>query len=387
MHPSDRIRYARGTHLGGRKIALAITGSIAAVESVKVARELIRYGADVYPYMTRSAEKFIGKDALLFATGHDPVLDLTGMDEHLEDFDMVLVSPATANIIAKAANGIADDAVSTLILANLNKCVFVPAMSSRMYDNPVFRENLDKLKKFAGVVEPKFEEGEMKLPDRERIAAETIRYLGTLKGKKILVVGGAGYENIDDFRIVTNLATGRTAVEIAREAYLLGADVMLFMGLHSATVPGYIPTRSFSSVGSLIGMIDDIIEAEYDAILVPAALPDFVPSRQSGKVSFNEVRAIKWTEAPKFLEKLRARYRGYLVGFKAESGVDDEKLTERAKERMRRYQLDMVVANNLREVSADRSRALLITSKQVEEVSGTKTEIARAVMRRVADEI
>ncbi|NPA75748.1 MAG: bifunctional phosphopantothenoylcysteine decarboxylase/phosphopantothenate--cysteine ligase CoaBC [Euryarchaeota archaeon] len=385
MHPSDRIRYARGNHLGGKKIALAVTGSIAAVEAVKVARELIRYGAEVYPYMTHSAGKFIGKDALLFATGHEPITELSGMDEHLEEFDIILVSPATGDIISKAACGIADDAVSTLILANLRKCIFVPAMSEKMYTNPMLKENIEKLKGFARVVEPKYEEGEMKLPGRERITAEVIHSLGALQDKKILIVGGAGYAPIDEFRIITNLSTGRTAVEIAKEAYFMGATVHLLMGLHSVSVPEYIPVERFTTVESLIGRIDKIVAEKYDAIIVPAALPDFAPEPKSGKIEFEQARTLKLKKVPKFLEALRKKYHGYLVGFKAE--FDSQQLIEEAKDRMRRYNLNMVVANNLSEVKEKESRVHIITEKDVVEVAGTKSEIAREIMMRVANEI
>ncbi len=387
MHPSDRIRYARGTYLGGKRIALAITGSIAAVESVKIARELIRYGADVYPYMTKSAEKFIGREALRFATGHEAIVELTGMDEHLYDFDSVLVAPATADIISKAVCGIADDAVSTLILANLKKCIFVPAMSTKMYSNPIVRENIEKLKLHAKIVEPVVEEEEIKVPSRERIAAEVMHHLGNMQDRKILVIGGAGYEKIDDFRIITNLSTGRTAVEIAKAAYFMGADVTLLMGLHSAQIPDFIPRKSFSSVESLIERIDKIVAEKYDAIIVPAALPDFAPSHSSGKISFEDLKEIRWREAPKFLEKLGKKYDGLLVGFKAEARVDDSSLISSARNRLNRYNLSMIVANHLEEVRENESRVLIITEDSIEEVSGKKEEIAMKIVGRIMNEI
>ncbi len=386
MHPSSRIRFARGDYLKNRKIALAVTGSIAAVETVKIARELIRYGADVYPYMTREAEKFISRDALLFATGHEPVVELSGRDEHLEEFDLVLVAPATADIIGKAACGIASDAVSTLILANLSRCLFVPAMSERMFSNPVFRENLEKVSKFAKIMDPKFEEGEMKIPSREEIAARVVHELhDDLRGKKILVIGGAGYEKIDDFRIVTNLSTGCTSIAIAKVAYFLGADVKLLLGLHSCDVPSYIPVKRFTTLEDLMGRIEEISSGRYDAILVPAALPDFKPSRREGKVGIEEMRKISWEENPKFLSELRKKYDGLLVGFKAESNVPEEELISRARDRMKRHRLDLIVANDLAKVSRGETEALIISAKDIIKVRGTKEGLARKIMGVVAD--
>ncbi len=387
MHPSERIRGVRGSYLAGKRIALVVTGSIAAVESVKIARELIRYGAEVYPYMTRHAEKFVGRDALLFATGHMPVVELSGMDEHLYDFDAVVVAPATANVLSRAACGMADDAATTLILANLQRCIFFPAMSEKMYSNPVLRKNIELLRDVATVVMPVNEEGELKLPSRERVAAEVMRVLGPLRGKKILVIGGAGYEPLDNFRIITNLSTGNTAVELAKHAYFMGADVRLLLGLHSAMVPDYLDVGSFTSVESLIDMVDDIVCEEYDAIIVPAALPDFVPVGGKGKIGFGELEKIKWKEAPKFLRVLGEKYGGYLVGFKAEYGVDDSVLVARARDRMKRYRLSMVVANRIEDVGQHRTRVILVTEDDVEEVAGAKKYVARRIMERVADEI
>ncbi len=388
MHPSLRIRFARGDYLKDRRIGLAVTGSIAAVESVKIARELIRYGADVYPYMTREAEKFISRDALLFATGHEPVVELSGRDEHLEEFDLVLVAPATADIIGKAACGIASDAVSTLILANLSRCLFVPAMSERMFSNPIFRENLERVSQFARVMEPKFEEGEMKIPSREEIAARVIHELHEeLRGKKILVIGGAGYERIDDFRIVTNLSTGCTSIAIAKVAYFLGADVKLILGLHSCEVPPYIPVEEFGTLEDLLWKIDSMVSEGYDAILVPAALPDFKPSHMEGKVGIEEMRDMNWEENPKFLSLLRERYGGFLVGFKAESNVPEEELIRRAEDRMRRHRLDMIVANDLGNVTREGTEAIIIHGKGRVRVKGTKEDLARSILEVIADEI
>ena len=124
----------------------------------------------------------------------------------------------------------------------------------------------------------------------------------------------------------------------------------------------------------------------YDVIIVPAALPDFVPEKGEGKINIETLRSINWKEAPKFLKKLRALYDGFLVGFKAESGVREEKLVERAKERMNEYGLNMVVANDLRKVTEDESEVIII-GKQEEKIKGKKEKIAMEIVRRIADEL
>ncbi len=388
MHPAERIRFEKSEILKNRKIALAVTGSIAAVETVKIARELIRHGADVYPYATREALKFIGVDALKFATGHDVVTNLTGDVEHLHDFDLVLVVPATADIISKAACGIGDDAVSTLILANIEKCMFVPAMNERMYENPFFLENLDKLRGIAQVIESDSGEGEIKIPDRETIAARIMHFLSEqLKNRNILVIGGAGYEKIDNFRIITNLATGKTAIEIAKHAYFLGANVSLLLGLSQYPSPTYIRSTRFEGVESLISMVDNIVRENYDAIIVPAALPDFVPDKKEGKIGFEDFKSIVWREAPKFLEELRKKYHNVLVAFKAESNVGREKLIKKARHIMEKYKLSFVVANLIEDVKEHSTRVFMVDEESAEEIIGTKDFVAMKIVERLADEI
>ncbi len=387
MHPSDEIRGEKSDILKGRRIALCVTGSIAAVESVKLARELIRHGAEVYPYATSSALQFLGKDALLFATGNPVVDKLTGKDEHLEPFDLVLVAPATANIISKAACGIADDAVSTLILANLRRCVFVPTMAEKMMENPIFQENIRKLEKYCRLLEPRREEGKLKIPDAETLAAEVMHILREdLKGKKILVIGGAGYEKIDNFRIITNLSTGKMALELARYAYYYGGDVKLLISLHSVEIPHYIPQESFSGVEDLLSMLDRF--REYDAIIVPAALPDFKPKKMEGKIKdLESFRKIEYGENPKFLKELRKVYDGFLIGFKAESGISEEELIRRARERMKEYSLDMVIANLLEDVDRESTKAIIIFDDDMEKVEGKKEKVAKRIVEIMAESL
>jgi len=386
MHPSQQIRGEKSDILDGKKIALCVTGSIAAVETVKLARELIRHGAEVFIYVTKDALKFVGKDSLLFATGNEVVDKLTGRDEHLEDFDMVLVAPATANVISKAACGIADDAVTTLILANLNKCVFVPTMDERMRKNPILGENIKKLENYCKFIEPLKEEGKLKIPPVESISAEVMHFLrDELRGKKILVIGGAGYERIDDFRIITNLSTGKTAVEIAKYAYYYGGEVKLLMALHSVDVPSFLDTESFDSVESLISRIDSF--KEYDAIVVPAALPDFKPEKREGKIKdLEDMEKIRFEETPKFLRELRKKYRGILVGFKAEAGIDEEELVRRARSRMKEYALNIMVANLVEDVKMDYTKAAIIfDDEDIEKFKGRKDMLAKRIVELLVE--
>ncbi len=386
MHSSEKIKCEKSDILLGKKICLCVTGGIAAVETVKIARELIRHGADVVPYMTKNALKFVSEDSLLFATGHRPVCTLSGLSEHLEECDAVLVAPATADVISKAACGIADDAVTTLILANLEKCIFVPTMDARMYENPILQRNINILKEHCVFISPLLEEGKLKMPSREHIAAEIMHRLrNELRGKRVLVIGGAGYEKYDNFRILTNLSTGRTAVEIAKYAYYLGAEVTLLIGLMQVPIPSFLRVERFSGIESLLKRIPEFLN--YDAIIVPAALPDYRPVYRDGKIkSLNEMKKVELMENPKFLKELRKEYRGYLVGFKAESGISEEELIKIARARMDEYELDAIVANLLENVRKDETKAIIIFSDgEMERYEGPKSGLARKLVELVAE--
>ncbi len=386
MHSSEKIKCEKSDILLGKKICLCVTGGIAAVEIVKIARELIRHGAEVVPYMTENALKFVSADSLLFATGHRPVCTLSGLSEHLEECDAVLVAPATADVISKAACGIADDAVTTLILANLEKCIFVPTMDARMYENPILQRNISILKEHCVFISPLLEEGKLKMPSREHIAAEIMHRLrAELRGKRVLVIGGAGYEKYDNFRILTNLSTGRTAVEIAKYAYYLGAEVTFLAGLVQVPIPSFLHVDKFSGIDSLLRKIPEFLN--YDAIIVPAALPDYRPVYRDGKIkSLDEMKNVELVENPKFLKELRKEYKGYLVGFKAESGISVEELIKIARARMDEYELDAIVANLLEDVQKEETRAIIIFSDgEMEKYKGSKSGLARKLMELVAE--
>ncbi|MCL4412337.1 MAG: bifunctional phosphopantothenoylcysteine decarboxylase/phosphopantothenate--cysteine ligase CoaBC [Candidatus Thermoplasmatota archaeon] len=371
--------------LKDKKIVLGVTGSISAVESVKLIHELRRHGAEVYPVVTESSKKIIHPASLEYASENKVVEELTGAIEHVrlvEDSDLFLVAPSTANTLSKMAHGIDDSPVTSVFSNALGKIpiIMVPAMHLNMYTNPIIVKNIEALKSFGVTfVEPEVEESKAKIADYQTIVAEVIRALhDELRDRKICIIGGSSYENIDDVRIITNNSTGETAVDIAMMAYYLGADVKLFLGNVRVEIPRFLKFENFTNLASLVSKIDEIRKSEI--VIVPAALSDFTVVKKKGKISTEKSFSATLKPTPKFLKLLRAKYKGKMVGFKAEYGVSRDELISRARKRMAEYSLDMVVANDLKNVKPGLTKVVVIKGSEKTDLEGEKTEVAKRIL-------
>ncbi len=243
MHPSHVIRGRSSQLLAGRRIVIGVSGSIAAIELPKVIRELIRHGADVQAVMSPEAMRLVTPETLEFATGHRPITQLTGNVEHVTLLgpgpgraDLYLIAPATANTISKVAHGIDDTPVTSCASVALGGGVpmlLAPAMHSHMGVNPAVKENLEKLRGWGvGIVPGTSVEGEDKIASPEEVAAAVLHRLGSgpWAGRRVIIIGGAAREAIDEVRSVTNESSGTTALALANQAYYRGAEVELWAG-------------------------------------------------------------------------------------------------------------------------------------------------------------
>ncbi|MBM4249434.1 MAG: bifunctional phosphopantothenoylcysteine decarboxylase/phosphopantothenate--cysteine ligase CoaBC [Euryarchaeota archaeon] len=396
MHPSSELRGTKSKRLEGKRIVLGVTGSIAAVECVRLVRELIRHGAEVFPVMSPAAGRIVHPDALWFASGNRPVTGLTGNVEHVslcgkgpDRSDLLLVAPATSNTISKMACGIDDTPVTTFAVTAIGAGVpvmVVPAMHESMYAHPVVKENLRKLESLGvGLISPRLSENKAKMASVEDVVLAVLRRLGRgdLKGKRVLVIAGSTRERIDDVRCVTNFSTGRTGIEIAIAAWTRGADVELWYGSSPEQPPGLFPSKRFDSLDSLNALVTEATLV-FDTIIVPAAISDYTVSKAPGKLGSERPVTVELHPAPKVLRSLRRRFKGVLVGFKAETGTAPDELEKRAREMMDSSDADMAVANDLADVSDDATRILIIPRKGgVRTFSGGKTEAADAVLDEV----
>jgi phosphopantothenoylcysteine decarboxylase/phosphopantothenate--cysteine ligase len=390
MHPSEEIYEEKSSKLEGKRIVLGMTGSIAVTECFYAVRELIRHGAEVFPVMTEAAAKLAAPDSMEFASGRPPVLSLTGRTEHVDlmgSADLLLIYPATANTVSKIANGIDDTPVTSMAAVALGSgapVAVVPAMHESMYRNPAVSSNVERLRSW-GVrfIGPRTDGVRAKAASRDEVVENVIRILskGPLSGRRVLVVGGRSEEPIDSMRVITNRSSGRTALALALRAFEMGADVELWMGGADVQVPDWLPSRRFSSVEDLLSMVPS---ASCDLAVVPAALADFKPDRViEGKASSDSGLDLRLVPVEKVLPSLCRRC-PRVIGFKAESGLDEAQLAAKARSRLERYGLAAAVADDVSVAGKSCSKVYFITADSCEPISGTKDEVADGILERAA---
>lgn len=376
-----------GDHLKDKRIALCITGGIAAIETPKIARHLRRYGADVKAYLTSEAQKFVGPSALEWATEQPIVTELSGMSEHIFTQDLVLVCPATLNTINKIFAGIADNAVTTLIASSLGykKPIYlVPTMHESLFENPFLKENLQKAERYGmHIIEPRVSEGKKKIPKLENIVAEVCKELSEhpIKGKRLLVTGGPTPARIDDVRVITNIFKGNLAKAIADEAYLRGADVKLLLGDTGIDVPSYIDSIYHHDIDEYIANVFSELEKGYDAGVFSAAVADYKPVNVAkGKIpSKGALKELKFIETPKVIQKVREQYPDlYMVTFKLESGISEAELLAIADNRIKQG-YHIVIANRLEDMK-NGHKAYVVGEKGLIYEAHSKQDIAKKLI-------
>jgi phosphopantothenoylcysteine decarboxylase/phosphopantothenate--cysteine ligase len=394
MHPADEIRGIKSKLLFKKRIILAVTGSIAAVETIKLARELIRHGADVYPVMSQSATKIIHPDSLWFASGKKAIVELTGATEHVsfcgkveKPVDLLLICPCTANTISKIARGIDDTSVTTFATTAIGSGVpimIIPAMHLSMYDHKIVQKNIEKCKKMGiKFIEPIIEKNVAKMVEIDEIVSNVIREIGKkdfLK-KKILIIGGPTAEKIDDVRIITNLSSGKTAVSLAKNAFFRGADVELLYGLGKEIVPNYIKKINFESVNELDKILKKINLKVFDFIILCAALSDYLPKKQKGKIkSKKEKFVLEMIPAQSIISKLRKMApKSKIIGFKLEEKKAN--LKEKAMNLLKNNDLDFVVANLINGLNKDQNEIWIFDKKgKTFYKKGKKEELADYIL-------
>jgi phosphopantothenoylcysteine decarboxylase/phosphopantothenate--cysteine ligase len=397
MHPAEELRGKKSSKLFHKRIVLGVTGSIAAVESIKLARELIRHGATVYPVMTPAATRIIHPDALEFATSHPPVVQLTGQTEHVswcglvqDPVDLLLISPCTANTISKIARGIDDTPVTTCATTALGSKVpvlLVPAMHLSMYDHLIVQKNIETLKDHGvGFIEPVIKGNKAKLPGIEEIVETVIRTVGRcdLLNKKVLIVGGATAEAIDDIRILTNRSSGKTAVALALIAFERGASVEVWYGNATEPLPSFLPSQRFETVADLLRLTKKLSSKQFDVVIVCAAIANYIPKKHHGKIpSGNEKFTLEFTPAPVVLPALRSALpHAKVIAFKTEA--TKATVRRRTQRLLIQYHLDGAIGNTLAGFGTKDNEIFLLTKNGKSPwKKGKKEELASAILDMV----
>lgn len=387
--------------LEGKKIVLGVTGSIAAVETVKLARELRRRGAEVIAVMSKAARKIVHPYALEFATQNKVVTEITGKVEHvkylgLEGYaDLYLIAPSTANTISKIANGIDDTTVTTMATAALGSkkpIVIVPAMHGGMYENKAVKENLEKLEELGiEIVSPKFEENKAKFPDIEVICLHVERalYPKEMKGKRVIVTSGPTYEQIDPIRFISNKSSGIMGKEIALEFWRRGAEVVVITSKQSnLNLPDFKEIKVWSVKDMLEETLKEVKKG-CDLFVSAAAASDFIVEMAESKIKTTDELTLKLKAAPKVLWEVRKIYDGKVIGFKAETGVSDDELYRIAHDKKTNDKIEMIVANDVLErgMGTIDTRVLVITNKRVEWIEGLKPDVAERIVEIYIEDI
>jgi len=389
MHPADHLRGSKSDKLRGRRIVLGVTGSIAAVECVKLCHELVRHGAEVHVVMSRDAQTIIHPWALQFASGREVTTEIDGRVQHVslcgdvpDKADLLLIAPATANTISKIATGVDDTSVTTFATTALGSgipLVIVPAMHYSMLAHKIVAENIAKLKRLGVTfLEPKMEESKAKMPSIDSIVATVIATIGKrdLAGRKVVVIAGSTEEPLDDIRVITNRSTGETGVELAKAAHERGAQVELWMGRSEVPIPDHIKAVRFSSFKDLEKLVKG---KRFDIVFFPAAVSDYSPTKLPGKMPSDRAKVtVQLSRNPKLIDKMRGKL---VVGFKAQAKMSDDELVKEAMALLKRSKCSLVVANKVEDVKRGRTRVLLVDKRgDTEELSGSKLEVVDRII-------
>lgn len=395
--------------LATKKIAIGVTGGIAAYKSFELIRELKKSGAEVRVAMTDSARKFV-TNLTLATLSENPVLDsLFEGNEKLGTVhidlarwcDVFVICPATANIIAKAAAGLADDVITTSILATQAKVIFCPAMNSVMWEKPIVQQNITRLKELGcdfvdpewGKLATKAEgEGWGRLASIESIVQKlefTLLATSELVGKKVLVTAGPTRERIDPVRFITNYSSGKMGFALAEAAKLKGADVVLISGPNNLNKPQGLKYVEVETVEEL----RKAVEAEYeeaDILLMSAAVSDYQTKKASAK-KIKKASAeitLQLKRSPDILALLGKKKADCIhIGF----ALETENGVENATEKLNTKNLDLIVLNNPLEPGAafggDTNIVSIINKdKQVETFTKLpKTRVAEIILNKAVE--
>jgi len=390
--------------LRGKEIVLGVTGGIAVYKAVELLRLLTKAGASVHVVMTRAATEFVTPLTFQTLSGNPVHLELFNLISeqqigHIslaERADLFIVAPATANFIGKVAGGIADDLLSTAIMATNAPVLIAPAMNVNMYQNPIYRENEARLKGHGylfvapacGMLACGYE-GEGKLQDPQVILEEAITALTrkSLAGERVLITAGPTREEIDPVRFISNHSSGKMGYAIARQARLRGADVTLVTGPTAIDTPFGVDVVQVESAAQMREAVLARLETT-DIVIKAAAVADYRPKlRAEMKVKKTVAQlAIELEKNPDILAELGSRKEGrLLVGFAAET----EDLVANATLKLTQKNLDLVVANDVSQEGAgfnvDTNIAkLLYRDGRVEELPMMeKDELAGIILDRV----
>ena len=395
--------------LTNKTVLLGVTGGIAAYKMADVASSLVKLGANVHVIMTKNATNFINPITFETLTSHKCIIDTFDRNfdfkvEHIslaKAADVVLIAPATADVIGKIANGIADDMLTTTVMACKCPIMLSPSMNTNMYENPIVMDNMDKLRHYGyQLIEPASghlacgDSGKGKLPAPATLVEHIIKEIAfpkDLVGKNILVTAGATQESIDPVRFITNHSTGKMGYAIAKAAAYRGANVTLVSGNATVPAPDFV---NFIKVQSAADMFDAVTSNfdKQDIVIKAAAVADYTPVTTADN-------KIKKTDADMSIPLKRTqdilKYLGenkkegqFICGFSMET----ENMLENSRAKLDKKNADMIIANNLKTDGAgfgtDTNIVTIITKDDCVELEiMSKDEVAGIILDNILKKI
>ena len=391
--------------LKGKNIILGVTGSIAAYKTAGLASMLVKQGCNVHVIMTENATNFINPITFESLTGNKCLVDTFDRNfqfqvEHVSIAklaDVVMIAPASANVIAKLAHGMADDMLSTTVLACKCKKIIAPAMNTNMYENPIVQDNIRICQSYGmEVITPAVgylacgDVGAGKMPEPETLfeyIEKEAAYEKDLVGKRILVTAGPTREALDPVRYLTNFSTGKMGYAIAKAAALRGANVTLVTGKTETKKPSFVKIIEVESAADMFEAVTKEAKVQ-DAVIKAAAVADYRPkevnTEKTKKKDGDLALSLERTEdILKWLGEHKTKGQ-FLCGFSMET----ENMLENSREKLNRKKIDMIVANNLKVEGAgfgtDTNVVTIITKdKEIALPKMTKEEVAHRLLSEI----
>ena len=397
--------------LTGKTVVLGVTGSIAAYKIANLTSMLVKMHCDVYVIMTQNATNFINPITFETLTNHKTLVDTFDRNfnyniEHVslaKKADVVLIAPASANVIGKIAGGIADDMLTTTVMACRCKKIISPAMNTGMYENPILQDNLKKLKNFGyEIIEPDTgilackDVGAGKMPSEQVLLQHIlreIRFEKDMTGRRVVVTAGPTKEAIDPVRYITNHSTGKMGYAIANVAAQRGAEVVLITGETSIEKPPFVRTIEVVSAEDMFNAVVDTVEENTgndDIVIMSAAVADYTPANVADEKikkadGAGNIELKRTKDILKYLGENR-RGRQFLCGFSMET----ENMLENSRKKLQNKNIDMIVANNLKVAGAgfgtDTNIITVITKNETEELPiMSKDEAAIRILDKILE--
>lgn len=383
-----------------KNVLLGVTGSIAAYKALEIVRELKKRGKNVKVMLTTEAKEFVSPISFSTLSEEKVVSDPFEEKElptHIElaKYDLILIAPATYNIIGKIACGIADDLISLAVSATRSPVIIAPAMNKNMWNNPILKNNIKKLKQLGyRFVEPergalaslKEGEGEGRLANTTKIVDEVIRILDSksdLSGKKILITAGRTCEDIDPIRFISNRSSGRMGYFLAEEAKMRGADVTLISGPSELSPPANILAVNVRCAAEMKNEVLSRVN-DKDIIIMAAAVADYTPKKYLAKKIKKEANEINLTlkRTPDIISLIKKKKKDiFVVGF----SIDTEHPIENAKNKLINKDMDLIIANPPASIGAEDAQITFIDKNlNLEELPlMPKKEVAAKIIDKI----